>query len=224
MARILVVDDDPELTDLLATVLTLASHEVSRAPTIAEAKESLRPGTTDLALVDLGLPDGSGHELVEHLASRFPAVGVIVVTADGREDEHVRGLKAGADDVVGKPFRVSTLVARVEAVLRRRGPQAETPDVIEVGDLRIDCDAVTATRAGEPLDLTATEFRLLEHLARHRGTVLSKAQLLEEVWGYDFGGDGAVVERFVSTLRRKLGEPSPIHTARGFGYSLREPR
>ena len=218
---VLVVDDDPELADLLSTVLSMAGHSVSTAASLAEARTALRVTVPDLALIDLGLPDGSGHDLVAHLSSHHPEVGIIVVTADGREDEHVRGLKSGADDVVGKPFRVSTLLARVEAVLRRRGATAGAPDVVEVGDLTIDCDAVVAFRRGTALDLTATEFRLLEHLARNAGRVLSKAQLLDEIWGYDFGGDGAVVERFVSTLRKKLGEPELLQTVRGFGYSLR---
>ncbi|MFP5360426.1 MAG: response regulator transcription factor [Actinomycetes bacterium] len=218
---VLVVEDDPDMADLLSTVLTMAGYAVTVADTVALARRSARDAAPRLAIVDLGLPDGSGHEVIDHLAARHPDVGVIVVTADPREEEHVRGLRGGADDVVAKPFRVSTLLARVEAVLRRSGSVAESP---AVGGLVIDADAVEATRDGRALDLTATEFRLLAHLARHPGRVLSKAQLLEEVWGYDFGGDGQVVERFVSTLRRKLGDPDLIHTVRGFGYTLREPR
>ncbi|WP_228373311.1 response regulator transcription factor [Demequina silvatica] len=221
-ASVLVVEDDPDMADLLATVLGMAGHTVRVAGSIAEARDALRADAPDLALVDLGLPDGSGQDLVSHLAARHADVGVIIVTADGREDEHVRGLRGGADDVVGKPFRVSTLLARVEAVLRRRGGLA-TVAALEIAGLVIDLDAVTASRGGVRLDLTPTEFRLLEHLVRNEGRVLSKAQLLEEIWGYDFGGDGQVVERFVSTLRRKLGEPELIRTVRGFGYVLRDP-
>ncbi|WP_062515943.1 response regulator transcription factor [Demequina gelatinilytica] len=220
---VLVVDDDPDMADLLATVLGMADYAVTTAGSVTEAREAVRREPPALVLVDLGLPDGSGHELVAHLAARHPEVGIIIVTAEGREDEHVRGLRAGADDVVGKPFRMSTLLARVEAVLRRRGPLASAARTIAIADLEIDVDGVRATRAGTPLDLTPTEFRLLEHLALHAGRVLSKAQLLDEIWGYDFGGDGQVVERFVSTLRRKLGEPDLIRTVRGFGYMLKDP-
>ncbi len=218
---VLIVEDDPEMADLLGTVLDMAGYQVTRAASVSDAKRALRDTSPALALVDLGLPDGSGIDLVDHLAARYPGVGVIVVTADGREDEHVRGLRAGADDVVAKPFRVSTLMARVEAVLRRRRATAHAPEVLRAGDVEIDCEAVTATRAGTLLDLTATEFRLLEYLVRNAGRVMSKGQLLEEIWGYDFGGDGAVVERFMSTLRRKLGDPDPISTVRGFGYVVR---
>lgn len=218
---VLVVEDDEQMADLLTTMLTMAGYRAFAVPSLAEAKAAARSGAPDLALVDLGLPDGSGLDLVRHLAAACPATGVIVVTADIREEEHVRGLQEGADDVVSKPFRVSTLLARVEAVLRRRGGMTPTQEVLTIGSLVIDVEAVRATRAGEPLDLTPTEFRLLEHLARHQGRVLSKSQLLEEIWGYDFGGDGAVVERFVSTLRRKLGTPELLHTVRGFGYCLR---
>lgn len=218
--RTLVVDDDPQLGELLSTVFGLAGHTVQMATTVTEAKACLRDVTPDLAVVDLGLPDGSGVNLVAEIAARAPATAIIVVTADEREDEHVKGLRLGADDVISKPFRVANLLARVEAVMRRRGASAD--GIVRIDDLEIDDAAVTVSRGGTVIELTATEFRLLACLARNRARVVSKPQLLEEVWGYDFGGDGAVVERFVSTLRRKLGEPDLVHTVRGFGYMLRE--
>lgn len=223
-ANVLVVDDDPQMADLIATVLELAGHHVSQCGLVSQALELARRSVPDLAVVDLGLPDGSGLDLVDTLAAKYPGMGIMIVTADDRDTEHVKGFNFGADDVIVKPFRVSSLVARTEAVLRRRGPKGSSTSSTHIGDLVIDEASVTATRAGTAIDLTATEFRLLAHLAQNPNRVLSRNQLLTAVWGYDFAGDGAVVERFVSTLRRKLGEPDLIHTVRGFGYTLRAPQ
>ncbi|WP_084128964.1 response regulator transcription factor [Demequina sp. NBRC 110055] len=217
--RVLVVDDDPGIVEVLRAALEFAGCEVAVATSGVQALD--RVGDADVAVLDLGLPGIDGMEVLRLLRGQGNAVPVLVLTSRDSIDERVAGLKTGADDYVVKPFAVAEVVARVEALARRA---AGSPvSVLRVADLDIDQEAKRVTRAGVEISLSPTEYRLLEHLAVNAGRVLSKSQLLDHVWGYDFGGDGNVVERFVSNLRRKIDDDRDplLHTVRGFGYSLR---
>uniref|UniRef100_UPI00378303F7 response regulator transcription factor n=1 Tax=Pseudolysinimonas sp. TaxID=2680009 RepID=UPI00378303F7 len=177
-----------------------------------------------LALVDLGLPDAEGLELVRLLSRRTAPIPVIVLTARDDIDEKVRALRAGADDYITKPFHISEVNARVAAVLRRAAAPAGAADraTLRCADLSIDTENVTVRRGDELIALSPTEYRLLVYLAENAERVLSKSQILDRIWQYDFGGDTGVVERFVWNLRRKLddGRAPLIRTVRGFGYLL----
>lgn len=224
-ARILVVDDEPDLRELLATALRFKGYEVAVAGSGAAALESLTAHPADLVVMDVMMPLMDGFTTVRRLRARGDHVPVLFLTARDTDDDTVRGLEVGGDDYVTKPFSLAVVAARIEALLRRSRPDTETAQ-LRVADLVLDLDAMEAERAGQRLDLTPTEFALLRDLASHAGKVLSKAQLLEHVWGIDFDSDGGVVETYVSYLRRKVDAPFPtplIHTRRGIGYVLREP-
>ncbi len=219
-ARILVVDDDARIRELLESTLRFAGFEVVVAGSGRACLDAV--GGADLVLLDVMLPDLDGFELMRLLRSRQAHVPVVFLTARDGVDDRIAGLGLGGDDYVTKPFDVGEVVARLNAVLRRtRGTASE---VMQVGDLELDTAAHVVTRGGRIIDLSPTEFRLLEYLLVNAGRVVSKAQILDHVWQYDFGGDGAVVEKFISTLRRKVdaGAPALIHTVRGFGYTIRD--
>lgn len=221
---VLVVDDDAELRELLTASLGLDDHVVIVAATVADALRAVAEQPPALALVDLGLPDAEGLELVRLLSRRTPPIPVIVITARDDVDEKVRALRAGADDYITKPFHISEVNARVAAVLRRAAAPAGTADraTLRYADLAIDTEDVTVRRGDDLIALSPTEYRLLVYLAENAERVLSKSQILDRVWQYDFGGDTGVVERFVWNLRRKLddGRAPLIRTVRGFGYLL----
>ena len=220
-ARVLVVDDDARIRELLESTLRFAGFDVAVAGSGRECLDAV--GNADLVLLDVMLPDLDGFELVRLLRSRQEQVPVVFLTARDGVDDRIAGLGLGGDDYVTKPFDVGEVVARLTAVLRRT--RGTAPAATRVGDLELDAAAHVVTRGGRPVDLSPTEFRLLEYLMVNAGRVVSKAQILDHVWQYDFGGDGAVVEKFISTLRRKVDAdaPSLIHTVRGFGYTIREP-
>jgi two-component system response regulator MprA len=169
-------------------------------------------------IIDVGLPDGDGFDLLGHVRAESD-VPVIMLTARGTIEDRVRGLDLGADDYVAKPFHFAELMARVRAQLRRHAAGADAASVLEVGDLTIDRRARSVRRGDRPIELTPREFELLDLLAREAGHVLSKDSILERLWGYAF--DDNLVEVYVGYLRRKLGEPALIHTIRGAGYVLR---
>lgn len=216
--RVLLVEDDPLIAESVEAALTEAGMVVHRQgdgrdlPTVVD---TFRP---DIAVLDVMLPGEDGLSLARRVCVPRD-VPVVFVTARDAVDDRLSGFAAGADDYVVKPFAVEELLVRVRAVLRRTG---RTPQVVEVGDLVLDESAAVALRAGQELDLTATEFRLLAQLLRHRGRTLSKLQLLTQVWGYEHY-DQNLVEVHVSALRRKLEEHGPrlVHTERGIGYVLR---
>jgi two-component system, OmpR family, response regulator len=203
--------------------------------TAASGREALRQADAarpDLIVLDVMLPDLDGLEVCRRLRAAGNEVPVIFLTARDTSSDTVRGLALGGDDYVTKPFSVEALVARVRAVLRRasRTAAADQPDhagaVLRVADLELDEGRWTVHRAGIPVELSPTEFRLLAYLMRHQGLVLTRAQLLENVWGWDYSGASQIVETYVSYLRRKLDPLGPplIHTQRGVGYSLRPER
>jgi two-component system OmpR family response regulator len=222
---ILVVDDDPGLRELLLSALRFAGFRVEAAGDVPAALSAIEARPPDAIVLDVMLPGTDGFDLLQLLRARDVGVPVMFLTARDELDDRVRGLRLGGDDYLTKPFDVAEVAARLEALLRRarRVPPALPEGVLRCGDLEMDEACHTVTRDGRPVDLSPTEFRLLRYLLANAGRVVSKAQILDHVWQYDFGGDASVVERFVSNLRRKIdfGGPSPIQTVRGFGYRLR---
>ena len=225
-ARVLVVDDEESITQLVSTVLRYEGFEVECAAdgrTAVRLAETFRP---DLVVLDVMLPDWDGFEVYRRLDAESTRLGVLFLTARDAPADRVHGLTLGADDYVGKPFSLEELVARVRAVLRRtRGDT--TTSALRYADLVMDEDAHDVRRGQRTVDLTPTEYHLLRYLLINAGRVVSKAQILDHVWRYDFNGDASVVETYVSYLRKKLdgqGETPLIQTVRGFGYAIRLPR
>ncbi|MEW1843424.1 response regulator transcription factor [Nonomuraea angiospora] len=221
-ARVLVVDDEPNIRALLSQTLRLVSFEVRTAETGAEAVTAAREFDPDIVVLDVMLEDFDGFEVARRLGERVP---VLFLTARDRVEDRVQGLTLGADDYVAKPFSLEEVVLRIRAILRR---SRATPrnDVLRYADLELDPAAHLVSRAGVPVDLSPTEFNLLEYLLTNAGRVVSKAQILDSVWHYDFDGDSSIVESYVYYLRKKIDkwEPQLIHTVRGVGYTLRTPR
>jgi two-component system, OmpR family, response regulator len=226
--RVLVVDDEPNISDLVATVLRYEGFEVEVAATGRRALRAAAEFDPALIVLDVMLPDLDGFEVHRRLTAEGRGAPVLFLTARDATEDKVRGLSLGADDYVTKPFSLEELVARVRAILRRTAPAREerATSVLRFADLEIDEDAHEVSRAGQPIDLTATEYNLLRYLMLNARRVLSKGQILDHVWHYDFRGDANVVETYISYLRRKVDavEPHLIHTVRGAGYVLREPR
>jgi len=223
--RILVVDDEPTLTDLLSMALRYEGCEVRTAGngnTAVRAAKEFRP---DAVVLDVMLPDLDGIEVLRRLRGHSPDVPVLFLTAKDSVEDRVAGLTAGGDDYVTKPFSLEEVVARLRALLRRAGLAAAARDesTLVVGDLSMDEDSHEVRRSGELIALTATEFELLRFLMRNPRRVLSKAQILDRVWNYDFGGQANVVELYISYLRKKIdaGRAPMIHTLRGAGYVLK---
>ncbi|WP_033296389.1 response regulator transcription factor [Amycolatopsis jejuensis] len=227
-ARLLVVDDEATVRELLSAALRFAGFQVSSAATAGEAVAAAAEEPPDLVLLDVMLPDADGFEVARRLRERHPSgrsgpVPVLFLTARDRQADKVAGLSLGADDYVTKPFDLEELIARIRAILRRTQGHQE---VVTVGELVLDAEGHQVTRAGQPVRVSATEFRLLRYLMENAGRVVSKAQILDRVWQYDFGGDASIVDTYISYLRRKvdIGEPKLIHTVHGVGYVMREPR
>jgi two-component system OmpR family response regulator len=225
---VLIVDDDPGIRRVLASALGFAGFQVELAGDMAEALAHVTDHTPDVIVLDVGLPGGDGFEIVQLLRSRAVTVPVLFLTARDAVEDRVRGLQLGGDDYVTKPFSVVEVGARLHALIRRaRGTGAAGEDAtLRCADLVVDDLRHEVRRSGTQIEVSPTEFRLLHLLIAHQGQVLSRSQILEAVWQYDFGGDSVVVERFISNLRRKIDynrEPL-LHTVRGVGYSLREPR
>ena len=225
--RSLTVDDEASLTDLLGMALRYEGWEVTAADTGLSAVQAARDVRPDAIVLDMMLPDFDGLEVMRRIRTEQPQVPVIFLTARDAVDDRVHGLTAGGDDYVTKPFSLEELVARLRGLLRRSGATTVRPDSqLVVGDLSLDEDSHEVTRGGEPIQLTATEFELLRYLMRNPRRVLSKAQILDRVWNYDFGGQANVVELYISYLRKKIdsGRPPMIHTLRGAGYVLKPGR
>ncbi|WP_217913600.1 response regulator transcription factor [Miltoncostaea marina] len=226
-ARILVVDDEDPIRQLLCTVLRYEGFATTEAASGRDALASAADVRPDLVLLDVMLPDMDGFEVHRRLTGAGPGrLPVVFLTARRATDDRVRGLTIGADDYVVKPFSLEELVARVRAVLRRTRGEEAGRRRLTVEDLELDDETREVRRAGRLVELTPTEYGLLRYLMANAGRVLSKAQILDHVWSYDFGGDSNVVETYISYLRKKIdrGAEPLIQTVRGFGYTLRPRR
>jgi two-component system OmpR family response regulator len=224
-ARVLVVDDESNITDLVTTALRYEGFEVASAHDGREALAAVDSFRPDLIVLDVMLPDLDGFEVQRRLLDRGRPTPVVFLTARDATEDKVRGLTIGGDDYVTKPFSLEELVARIRSVLRRVQGSAPVDHRLRFADLEMDEDAHEVWRGGRSIELTATEFSLLRFLLINPRRVLSKAQILDHVWHYDFGGDPAIVETYISYLRKKVDavEPHLIHTVRGVGYVLRLP-
>jgi two-component system OmpR family response regulator len=228
VARILVVDDEPNIGALLAATLRLVGLDVRVATGGHEAlvlAESYQP---DLIVLDVMLPDIDGFEVARQLRGAGRDVRVLFLTARDAVEDRISGLTAGGDDYVAKPFSLEEVVLRIRAILRRGRPEDGLggSGLLRYADLELDEDAHEVRRGGRLVELSPTEFNLLRYLLTNAGRVVSKAQILDRVWRYDFGGDGRIVESYVYYLRKKIDQTGPhlIHTVRGVGYALRLPR
>ncbi len=222
--RVLVVDDEANLTELLSMALRYEGWDVRAAGSGTAAVKAARDFEPDAVVLDMMLPDFDGMEVLRRMRADNPSVPVLFLTAKDAVEDRVAGLTAGGDDYVTKPFSLEEVVARLRALMRRTAIVAdESSSVLVVGDLTMDEDSHEVDRGGAPIALTATEFELLRYLMRNPRRVLSKAQILDRVWNYDFGGQANVVELYISYLRKKIdaGRAPMIHTMRGVGYVLK---
>ncbi|AWK10005.1 DNA-binding response regulator [Streptomyces spongiicola] len=223
--RVLVVDDESSLTELLSMALRYEGWEVRSAGDGAGAVRAARAFRPDAVILDVMLPDMDGLTVLGRLRRELPDVPVLFLTARDAVEDRIAGLTAGGDDYVTKPFSLEEVVARLRGLIRRSGRAAAARDesLLVVGDLTLDEDSHEVTRDGTSIHLTATEFELLRYLMRNPRRVLSKAQILDRVWSYDFGGQANVVELYISYLRRKIdaGRTPMIHTRRGAGYLIK---
>ncbi len=222
--RVLVVDDEINIAELIAMALRYEGWEVRQAHTGSKAVTAAREFQPDAVVLDMMLPDFDGLEVLRRMRATDPGVPVLFLTARDSVEDRVAGLTAGGDDYVTKPFSLEEVVARLRGLMRRAGAMTPTQqNVLTVGDLTLDEDSHEVARAGTEISLTATEFELLRYLMRNPRRVLSKAQILDRVWNYDFGGQANVVELYISYLRKKVdaGRDPMIHTMRGAGYVLK---
>ncbi|MBK3574829.1 response regulator transcription factor [Streptomyces sp. MBT65] len=227
--RLLVVEDEPSIRTLLEATLRLTGYEVSSADTGRAALLEIQRLDPHLVLLDVMLPDLDGFEVTRRLRAAGNDCPILFLTARTGTDDRITGLSAGGDDYVAKPFSIEEVLLRIEAILRRTTPATEwqvVESVLRHADLELDEGAHEVYRAGQYVALSPTEFKLLAYLLSNAGQVLSKVQILDHVWGFDFAGDSRIIETYVRYLRRKIDcfEPPLIHTVRGVGYCLRLPR
>jgi two-component system OmpR family response regulator len=226
-ARLLVVDDEPNIRELLSASLRFAGFEVTTAADGQQAMTAARKERPDLLVLDVMMPGVDGFDVVRRLRSEGVQCPVLFLTARDSTDDKVTGLTLGGDDYVTKPFSLEEVIARIRAILRRHGATTEANAArLSFADIELDDDTHEVWKDGAPVSLSPTEFKLLRYFLQNPGRVLSKAQILDHVWHYDFGGEANVVESYVSYLRRKVDttEPRLLHTLRGVGYALRLPR
>lgn len=226
-ARLLVVDDEPNIVELLSASLRFVGFEVHTATNGTTALAQAAELDPDLVVLDVMMPGLDGFEVVRRMRQDGLRMPVLFLTARDAVEDRISGLTLGGDDYVTKPFALGEVVARIRALLRRAGVAGESDSQrIVFADLELDEDAHEVFKAGRPVELSPTEFKLLRYLMSNSGRVLSKAQILDHVWHYDFGGEATVVESYISYLRRKVDttEPRLLHTVRGVGYVLRLPR
>ena len=224
--RVLVVDDEPNIVDVITMALRYQGFDVASAASGHEAISAVATFKPQIMVLDVMLPDTTGFEVAERLGGQEGRVPIIFLTARDATEDKLRGLTSGGDDYVTKPFSLEELVARIRVILRRTGHADRASGQMRFEDLELDEETREVTRAGMPVELTVTEFNLLRYLLLNPRRVLTRAQILDHVWDYDFGGDARVLETYVSYLRKKLDAhgPSLIHTVRGVGYALRAPR
>jgi two-component system OmpR family response regulator len=220
-AKVLVVDDEPGIRELLAEALRLNGFEVVTAANGVRALAAVERDRPDLVVLDVMLPDVDGYQVARRMRARGDAPLLLFLTAKDAVADRIAGLTAGGDDYVAKPFSLDEVILRVRAVLRRTGPSGGDR-VLRYADLELDEEAHLVRRAGRPIHLSPTEFALLRYLMINAGRVVSKAQILDRVWDYDFDGSSRVVESYISYLRRKIDAAGPplIHTLRGVGYRM----
>jgi two-component system OmpR family response regulator len=224
--RVLVVDDEPSLAELLSSVLRYEGWEIRTAADGNSAVREAREFQPDAIVLDIMLPDFDGLEVMRRVRTALPNVCVLFLTARDSVQDRVSGITAGGDDYVTKPFSLEEVLARLRGLLRRAGmTRASSGTELTVADLSMDEDAREVRRGSDLIELTATEFELLRYMMRNPRRVLSKAQILDRVWNYDFGGQAHVVELYISYLRKKIdtGRAPLIHTVRGVGYVLKPP-
>jgi len=222
--RVLVVDDERSLTDLVTMALRYEGWDARSAGSGAEAVQTVHRWRPDVVVLDVMLPDLDGVEVMRKLREDVPDVPVLFLTARDSVEDRIAGITAGGDDYVTKPFSLEEVVARLRGLIRRTAASAPRSDArLVVGDLTLDEDSHEVTRGGTEIQLTATEYELLRYLMRNPRKVLSKAQILDRVWNYDFGGQANVVELYISYLRKKIdaGRAPMIHTLRGAGYVIK---
>jgi len=222
--RVLVVDDEVNIAELITMALRYEGFQVSAAHSGNDAVQTARDFDPDAIVLDIMLPDIDGLEVLRRVRLDDPDVPVVFLTARDAVEDRIAGLTAGGDDYVTKPFSLEEVVARLRALMRRAGARrTDVRSVLTVGDLELDEDSREVVRGGEEVNLTATEFELLRYLMRNQRRVVSKAQILDRVWNYDFGGQANVVELYISYLRKKIdaGRSPMIHTMRGAGYVLK---
>ncbi|MDX6469380.1 MAG: two-component system, OmpR family, response regulator [Gaiellaceae bacterium] len=224
--RILVVDDEPNIVDVVSMALRFQGFAVEGAGTGREALERVASFKPHLMVLDVMLPDMEGFDVARRLGAERAQLPIVFLTARDATEDKIRGLTTSGDDYVTKPFSLEELVARIRTILRRAGLSEPDSNRLSFEDLELDEDTREVSRAGEPVELTGTEYRLLRYLMLNPRRVLTRAQLLDHVWDYDFGGDARVLETYISYLRKKLDRNGPplIHTVRGVGYALRTPR
>jgi two-component system OmpR family response regulator len=224
--RVLVVDDAPNILDVVSMALRFHGFEVETAATGAEALSAATAFKPQLIVLDVMLPDIEGFDVARRLGDRRAEIPIIFLTARDATADKIRGLTLGGDDYVTKPFSLEELIARIRTVLRRTGNAGAPSSRLAFEDLQLDDETREVARGGVPIELTATEYRLLRYLLTNPRRVLTREQILNHVWDYDFAGDARVLETYVSYLRKKLDVHGPplIHTIRGVGYALRAPR
>jgi len=224
--RILVVDDEPNIVEVVTMALRFQGFAVEGAGTGREAIAAVAAFKPHLIVLDVMLPDMEGFDVARRLGAQRASIPIIFLTARDSTEDKVRGLSGGGDDYMTKPFSLEELVARIRTILRRTGAAAAESAQLTFADVELDDDSREVTRAGTPVELTATEYRLLRYLMLNPRRVMTRAELLDHVWEYDFGGDGRVLETYISYLRKKLDAHGPplIRTVRGVGYGLQAPR
>ncbi|WP_204810359.1 response regulator transcription factor [Mycobacterium riyadhense] len=225
--NVLVVDDEPVLAEMVSMALRYEGWNIATAGDGLSAIPAARAERPDVVVLDVMLPDMSGLDVLHKLRTENPGLPVLLLTAKDAVEDRIAGLTAGGDDYVTKPFSIEEVVLRLRALLRRTGiATVDSGAQLVVGDLVLDEDSHEVTRAGEPISLTSTEFELLRFMMRNSKRVLSKAQILDRVWSYDFGGRSNIVELYISYLRKKIdnGREPMIHTLRGAGYVLKPAR
>jgi two-component system OmpR family response regulator len=224
--RVLVVDDEPSIVDVISMALRHSGFGVEAAGTGKEALDQVRRWRPHVMVLDVMLPDMEGFEVARRLSAEHAGVPILFLSARDSTADKVRGLTTGGDDYVTKPFSLEELIARLRIILRRTGAYGESSGRLRFADLELDEDTFEVSRGGRPIELTATEFRLLRYLMLNPRRVLTRGQLLDHVWSYDFGGDARVLETYISYLRKKVDADGPplLHTVRGVGYALRLPK
>jgi two-component system OmpR family response regulator len=226
LLRVLVVDDEPSIVDVISMALRHHGFGVKAAATGKEALDQVRRWRPHVMVLDVMLPNMDGFEVARRLSAEHADVPIVFLSARDATADRVRGLTTGGDDYVTKPFSLEELIARLRNILRRTGALRESSGRLTFADLELDEDTFEVSRGGRAIELTVTEFRLLRYLMSNPRRVLTRGQLLDHVWSYDFGGDARVLETYISYLRKKIDADGPplLHTVRGVGYALRMPK